>query len=160
MNLETERERERNYHWKPPDLADHRDLNFISESTELTKHHVTHVLDTHTPWRPCHLSSFSLSNQCVLPQLCRTLKHILSSKRPLNILDEISVEGDETLNKHMIHLSSLIGIQKKGFGSSNIWPSSEKSTRKNLKSYDLKQSKSNNIDTHKNLRNKKFNQPH
>lgn len=78
----------------------------------------------------------------------------------MNILDEISMEGDETLSEHMIHLSSLIVIREKGFGGSNIWPGSEKSTWKNLKSYDLEQSKSNNIDTKKNLRNKKFNQPH
>ena len=35
------------------------------------------------------------------------------------------MEGDDTLNEHMIRLSSLIVIREKGFGSNNIWPGSE-----------------------------------
>ena len=71
-----------NHHWKPLVLANHGDLDFISEATDLTKHYPTLVLGTYMPWRQYHLSSFSLWIEYVLLQLHRTLKHIFSSEWP------------------------------------------------------------------------------
>ena len=148
-----------NHHWKPPDLADHRDLDFINEATELTKHHHTLVLGACMPCRTYHLSSFSLLNQCVFPQLCRTLKPILSSKWSLNTLDETSTKGDETLKAHILHFSSLIVIREGGFGGNNMaqfWTINLEELKRN----GLEQSKSNNFATKKNIKNKQFNQLH
>lgn len=140
-----------NHHWKPPDLADHRDLDFINEATELTKHHHTLILGAYMPCRTYHLNSFSLLNQCVFPQLFRTLKPILSSKWSLNTLDETSTEGDQTLKGHMLHLSSLIVIREGGFGGNNMAQLEE------LKRTGLEQIKSNNFATKKNIKNSLIN---
>lgn len=131
------------HHRKPLVLANHRDLDFISEATEPANHHPALLLGTHMPCRQYHLNSFSFSKPvCPSPTLQNTQAYTF-----FNVTHECPgcPLREMRHSRHMLLLQSLIVIKE---GCFRDLVQENYSERTSFTS-GLAQSKSNNFATNK-----------